>query len=674
MRTLWLVTLACLVSAAPARAQNDKVRRGPTPAWVVPAELLPVPEAPSGSVFVRSSDSQVHLDRRGQEHYQAYRIKILHPNALQLGNLSIAWNPAAGAPTVHAIRVYRDGQVRDILKDGSFEVLRREQQLEAAMLDGLLTAVLRVPDLRVGDELEVSLTTTAVDPTLGPDSAGLLLLPPEPMPGRHLLGLSWEQGQKPNLKLTPEMAAAANEGANGLRLSFDNPAARPAPQGAPARYGWQRVVEYSDFADWPSVSRRFAPLYAKAARLDASSPLKEEARRIAAAASDPLARASAALRLVQQEVRYVYVGLDGGNLAPASPADTWQRRYGDCKGKTALLLALLAELGISAEPVLASNNGADDGLDQHLPNPVFFDHVLVRAHIEGRDYWLDGTLPPVAVPSLVPLVPYRWVLPLTASGSAIVRQQWQPSATPNEMAFDEIYSRGGFDRPARVTTTQITRGIEGLKQQLQFAALTPAQLLNGFRQESAGNSWNTIDDVRWRYDVKTQASVLTIVGTQNVEWEDEGSGVKSLILPGGGFNPPERRGRSGDQDQSLPYVNTPGFTCHVTTVRLPTATDPKRWSFNSVFDTRIFGRRYYRGFDRRDGMIMMIRGSRIEQLEVDAASAARDNARIAAFDNSMAVIEYDPAGAPFMGSKARVPATFEMDWTGENLPCLPSRN
>ena len=60
-------------------------------------------------------------------------------------------------------------------------------------------------------------------------------------------------------------------------------------------------------------------------------------------------RARAALRLVQDQVRYVFVGLDGGNYTPASVADTWQRRYGDCKAKTVMLMALLREMGISAE-------------------------------------------------------------------------------------------------------------------------------------------------------------------------------------------------------------------------------------------------------------------------------------------------------------------------------------
>src|SRR3546814_5700852 len=100
--------------------------------------------------------------------------------------------------------------------------------------------------------------------------------------------------------------------------------------------------------------------------------------------SDLLDRASAALKLVQRDVRYIYVGLGNGNLTPATAEETWQRRYGDCKGKTALLLALLARLGIEAEAVLANNSGGDDGLDERLPNPGMFDHVLVRARIDGK--------------------------------------------------------------------------------------------------------------------------------------------------------------------------------------------------------------------------------------------------------------------------------------------------
>lgn len=671
MRIAASIIAATIIAAAPAYADNDQVRRGPAPAWVVPTELMPVPQSPSGLVFVRRYDTLVHLGAQGQALHLGYRIKILHSNALQMGNLSISWSPSAGVPTVHSIRVHRGAQAIDVLENTSFEVLRREDQLEAASLNGVLTAVLRIPDLRVGDELEVSLTTPMLDPTLGPRDSGLLVLAPEPAPGRYGMGLSWDEGHKPNIKMTPDMAAVAREGTRGVRFAFDDPVAIVPPEGAPARYRWQRVVEYSDFSDWAAISRHFAPLYARAAALPAGSPLKEEARRIAAAHATPLERARAALKLVQQEVRYVYVGLDGGNLTPATAAETWQRRYGDCKGKTALLLGLLAELGIDAHPVLASNSGIDDGLEERLPSPRLFDHVLVRARIGGSDYWLDGTLPPVAGPSAAPVMPYRWTLPVTAQGASVERREWRPGGTPDEVTLYEIDARAGFDQPAKIISTTVVRGIKGLEQQVQLSGATPAQLLSALRQQMSGGPWQTIEEARWRYDETAQASILTISGTGTVDWDDAGGGSKSLILPGGGFNPPARRARAADQNQNLPYHNTPEFACHVTTVRLPEATNPRHWSFNTAFDTRIFGRNYYRAFELRDGAIRMVRGSRVEQQEIDAAAARRDNDRIAAFDNTMARISYDPTGARSAAASGRsVPATYEIDWTADNVPCL----
>ena len=167
------------------------------PDWATPSEAVPVPAETSGPVFVRRQDMVVHLGAKGQAQYVGYRIKLLDPNALQLGNISIAWNPVAGAPIVHAIKVHRDGAVVDALQSAKFETLRREDQLKAARLDGTLTAVLRVPDLRVVDEIEVDLTTFASDPGLGNNESGLLALPPRPAPGRYHVGLQGEAGREP---------------------------------------------------------------------------------------------------------------------------------------------------------------------------------------------------------------------------------------------------------------------------------------------------------------------------------------------------------------------------------------------------------------------------------------------------------------------------------------------
>lgn len=664
------VMAVSLLAAGPAYAQNNQVKRGGVPAWVTPSAPLPVPENGGGPVFVRRQDVLAHFGARGQEQYVGYRIKVLQSAALQVGNLSLAWNPAAGAPTVHGVKVYRGGEVIDVLRNATFEILRREDQLEAAKLDGILTAVLRVPDLRVGDELEVEMTTISSDPSLGKNDAGFLFLAPSPAAGRYHLGLSWEKGRQPGVKMTPDIETLAVRKDGRIDFQFDNPATLAAPKDAPPRYQWLRTVEFSSFADWPAVSSHFAPLFQKAARLSGGSSVKKEAARIAAAHAAPLDRARAALKLVQQDVRYVYVGLNGGNLTPATAEETWQRRYGDCKGKTVLLLALLAELGVEAEAVLVNTSGVDDGFDERLPGPQLFDHVIVRARVDGQAYWLDGTLPSVAPPSIAPLMPYQWVLPLAVQGRPIERLEWKPPETPDEVSLYEIDARAGFDKPAQISTMVVARGLKGLEAQVQFSALTPEQILAAFRQELIGDTWQSIDDVRWRYDEKVAASVLTIRGTGTVDWDDDEGGAKSLALPGGGFSPPEKRIRPAEQNQALPFYAKSEFSCHVTTVRIPTSTQPEQWSSKASFDTRIFGRNYYRAFDLREGSIRMVRASRVEQREIDAETAKRDNGRIAAFDNSMGWIFYTPSSRKMsVGTGQPVPATYERDWTANDVPC-----
>jgi transglutaminase-like putative cysteine protease len=673
-----ILSVSAALLALPATAQDkDRTQQpalGPAPSWAKPSELLPIPANPSGLAFIRAQDIVVHLDRAGQSTYFGERIVLLQPQALQVGNVGLAWNPASGRPTIHAVKIHRGSETIDVLRSTKFEILRREDQLEAAMLTGTLTAVLKVPDLRVGDELEIAYTLPSSDPTLKDQNAGLLTLPGTTLPGRYRLGLSWENGEEPRVRTTDDFGAKVEQTASELDIRVDNPATLTPPKDAPPRYNWKRLIEFSDFASWPALSRRFFGLFSETAKLHADSPLKQEAARIAAEHPDDLGRAKAALKLVQQQVRYIYVGLDGGNFQPAPADDTWQRRYGDCKAKTVLLLALLGQLGIPAEPVLARNQGSDDGFDARLPEPALFDHVLVRATIDGKPYWLDGTLPAVAMPSLAPDFPYHWVLPLTETGHELQSIAWTPPAKPDALNLYEIDARAGIDKPARIHTTSISRGPKALAEYEQLSVLSADQLLQALRSSLTGDSnWNSIESVRYRFDEPEQASILEIIGTGPLDWDrDSDDGQRSMALPGGGFSPPGRRQRAADQDQKAPFYDDPDFNCYVTTVRLPADTKAQNWSFNSTYENTIYGHLYYRAFDRRDGSVRMIRGSRTEQPEIDVAVADRDNARLSKFNNSMAWLYYDP-GKPFTvpADTKPVPATYEGDWLHSVQACLP---
>ncbi len=170
-----------------------------------------------------------------------------------------------------------------------------------------------------------------------------------------------------------------------LSVEIDGAKAPIPPPGAPARYRYRAQLEVTQFATWAEAAGVMAPLFAKASALAQDSALHAEIDAIAAEAKTPAERASAALALVEHKVRYQFVGLDDGGYVPAAADLTWARRYGDCKGKTALLLALLNGLGIEAEPVLVST-GFGDGMETRLPQLAYFDHVLVRARIGGDWY------------------------------------------------------------------------------------------------------------------------------------------------------------------------------------------------------------------------------------------------------------------------------------------------
>lgn len=672
LRQLLATAAICLPSLA--AAQNDVVQSGPPPEWATVSEPLAVPDDATGLVFIRRQDTLIHLDSKGQWTYLGQTFKLLHPQALQLGNVTLEWNPAVGSPVVHRLQIHRDGQSIDVLENAKFEVLRREDQLEQAMLDGKLTAILKVPDLRVGDELEFAATTPSEDPTLRERSFGALFIGPTPPPGRLRLGVSWEDGQAPMTKLSPDLEALAVRSANALDIRADNLKPSVITVDAPPRYNMMRIAEFSDFASWKEVSERVAAMFAGPSRLRPDSPVEQEIARIAAAHPDEASRALAALELVQEQVRYIYVGLDGGNFTPASADDTWERRYGDCKGKTTLLLALLRGLEIEAEAVLANNSGADDGTNERLPNPASFDHVLVRAKVDGKVLWLDGTLPGGYGPMERPLVPYRWVLPLSEKGKQLEKLAALPPSLPLEMGMYEIDARAGFDEPSRITWTRALRGTDGLLQHYQLAALSPGQLEAGMRNTLANDSnWVEVESVSYRFDRETLASILTVKGRARTDWQEDGEGSYSLTLPGGGFSPPNRKQRSKDQDVDAPYFSAPSYSCHVTTVRLPDDTLLKNWGHNSVFDTKIYGRLYYRMMDRfSDRTIRMVRGSRTEEIEIVPVVAARDNERLDDFDNSKAVIDYDPTEeATPWGNRDPVALSTDPVWLSGNPPCLP---
>jgi len=139
------------------------------------------------------------------------------------------------------------------------------------------------------------------------------------------------------------------------------------------------------FDRWEALAAWFADL-AQAAVAPAACPAELSA---SAGPGAPAQRIAVLARAVQQTVRYVAIELGMQRWVPDPAAVTWQRRYGDCKDKAALLASALAANGIDARLVLVCTRQRWE-VDPGSPDPLQFNHCIVAIG------WPDGNPPGAA--------------------------------------------------------------------------------------------------------------------------------------------------------------------------------------------------------------------------------------------------------------------------------------
>ncbi len=115
------------------------------------------------------------------------------------------------------------------------------------------------------------------------------------------------------------------------------------------------------------------------------------ARRLTAGKTTERDRAQALFYWVEQRTRYVAVETGLSAYQPHAADAVYRSRYGDCKDMATLLITLLHAAGIrTAWPALLDTD-LKGPLHIHLAVPDTFDHVIVRADLDGQPYWFDAT-------------------------------------------------------------------------------------------------------------------------------------------------------------------------------------------------------------------------------------------------------------------------------------------
>lgn len=381
------ILLLLLLLALPLHAAEFDVR--PAPAWVEPLDVVTNVVIAKQNVRWGIYDIlKDHQLRDGAEYFRTVR-KVLSPSGVQnASELELDFDPSFERLTIHEITLIRDGVAYDALERDAIRVIDKEDDADNRIYDGQRTALIFLRDIRPGDVIDYSWSLAGANPILGERiadefdlSSGVparrirhrLLLP-------HGRTLKW-RGAK------PVVATSGSE--QTLTWEVTDVPALDVEDSVPPWYEPWKTVQVTEFASWREVALWSDAMF----RLDERSvaEVKALADELRAAHKERDARVTAAIRFVQDDIRYLGLEMGRNSHEPHQPWETLDARWGDCKDKTLLLVALLRELGLEAYPALV-NTRLQHRLAEKLPSPFLFDHVIAQVIDGGRVYWIDGTI------------------------------------------------------------------------------------------------------------------------------------------------------------------------------------------------------------------------------------------------------------------------------------------
>lgn len=372
----------------------DSFSLAPPEQWInvqsLATDLNPTTNAADGNLQYVLIDDQVNVSRN--EHYRRIVEEPINANGVQdCVQLSIDFDPSYEHLVIHDIVIRRGTNILNRLDSGKIKLIQQERDLDMNVYNGEVSAVLFLEDVRIGDRIDYSYTLTGANPIFGGHYLGNCYLQWANVVADERFRLLWPSHRYLGIKdHGTETRPAVTERGETTEYVWEltNLPAINEEDSLPSWYDAFPWVQFSEFASWKEVAQWAAQFYPRPKQMDPK--LQEKVSQWMRLYPSPKARLAAALDFVQNDIRYMGIEVGPNSHQPNDPSLVFERRFGDCKDKAYLFCTLLQAMGIDASEVLvdADNLGT---IQDWLPSPYAFNHVVTRVRLDGKTYWLDPT-------------------------------------------------------------------------------------------------------------------------------------------------------------------------------------------------------------------------------------------------------------------------------------------
>jgi transglutaminase-like putative cysteine protease len=296
---------------------------------------------------------------------------------------------APGSEAVHILHARdwkRDGTVLEAQEDGEAPV----GDSASSMYYDVRSRKLRFNGVEKGDviELEYEVSPTlASSPYTGYFGELVMLAGRAPARlKRYALIVPSEQAIFAHAEKVSPVKTTEKDGRRTMVWDAHDVAALPREPHSPGATEVSPYVHVSTMSDWEKLGSWYADLIRPQFALDES--LKNELERITRGKDSETEKIAAIQEFVLRSTHYVAMEFGVYSYKPYAVSQTYARRFGDCKDKASLMIALLQAAGIDAEIALVRTRSLGDVAP--VPASVaIFDHAIV--YIPKYKLWLDGT-------------------------------------------------------------------------------------------------------------------------------------------------------------------------------------------------------------------------------------------------------------------------------------------
>jgi transglutaminase-like putative cysteine protease len=398
--------------------------------------------------------------------------------------------------------------------------LDRETELEYQIFNGTKSASIILEDIRVGDIIEYSYSIKGINPVFQKSYYGRNTVQWSVPVQEYKLRLLHPQSRPINIKyhktdLTPEVFRKNQQ--VEYRWISKNPPVISGERQLPAAYTLYPWIQFSEANTWQDIVQWALPLY----QLDVKPGPKLQViiEKISKSHPSQEQRVTAILQFVQEQIRYLGIEIGSGSYVPNPANLVLQRRFGDCKDKTMLMITMLKAFGIEAYPALV-NTDLHNGISEWQPAATAFDHVMVYAKLNNKAYWLDPTRQPQKG-NLDRIYQPDYGLALLVKADSISLSQMPPAKIYKKIIVDDwTFNETDSSATYKITTLYRGNSADYIRHKLASKPLKETQetYLNYFAKIYPSivltQPFNIIDDTE-----KNELQVEEVYSIPNI-WEE----------------------------------------------------------------------------------------------------------------------------------------------------------